>query len=544
MIMSIYVAGIYDEDTRFTNPPYPFPTNAFRPGDLVIMVSISGVQTTGGVAIVVPDPIRAKGPEWIGLGEASLPRSNSPVSPNIGTGSGYDATFNPYTVDESVLQDVAVFATQIEDPARPLNTKTTGGGKFIFNAQNSLVKRFFILRDTAGGQIQLKELLNPIDTHIARRVIYNHTAPADQGMKAFVVPDGVTSLHIDMAGGAGIGRGNLSNPGTETSGDAGKGGRLEFDLSVQPNDVLFLEVTSNGLRAREIRLNDPSPDGQIAIVGAGGSAGVAPSHPDPSVDLTGYRGGNGGNGGGLEADYGQDGQGIIPGHPDPPPTGGEGGTQTEGGASGDGYTLTSTTTFSAFTSEPGTRNAGDTNLSGSFGSNSTVTVDPGGAGGDGYYGGGSGGNTGYFTNTGTVGSAGGGGGSSWVNTDICSNVVHTKGYRQLGLGYIDIDAGSDSWHWESPGPVDISRTLVEISLCDLRVASPLLIQERSGFTYDSTLSVTSIPGLLLGSRITLREINGSVTRSIDAAKSYFSVITFTLAAVLGGGWQIGSVGWG
>ena len=56
-----------------------------------------------------------------------------------------------------------------------------------------------------------------------------------------------------------------------------------------------------------------------------------------------------------------------------------------------------------------------------------------GAGGGGYYGGGAGAWYEYFGwNCG-----GGGGGSSYTNQTLCSNVVHTQGFR-AGNGYVTI----------------------------------------------------------------------------------------------------------
>lgn len=217
----------------------------------------------------------------------------------------------------------------------------------------------------------------------------------------FIVPNGVTSLHIDCVASKGyyFDYGKYSSGG----GRAGKGGRVECDLKVTPGQKLYLTIgvipsqrNHSEYNASDIRLNGNELTDRIIVAGGGGNGNSDKDEPNYAF----YASCVGGDGGGL---IGKDGS-----TPRSYNLRGLGGTQTEGG-----------------------KPNGDFGLGGS--PTSSMHINAGGAG---WYGGGIGGtvyhhsqtrNTHYF--------GGGGGGSSYTHPTLCSNVKHTQGYQD-GNGYI------------------------------------------------------------------------------------------------------------
>lgn len=221
------------------------------------------------------------------------------------------------------------------------------------------------------------------------------------GSQTFVVPDGVTSLQVDMAGAQGR---YFQNPPCGNCYPSGKGGRVQATLAVTPGQTLTIEVggamvngsgqqaggyngggpgTIPGGGATDIRVGGTALTDRVLVAGGGGGY----------YGSTSAGGGPGGEGGGLQ------GGGSL------------GGSQTAGGPMGG-----TVPQFCYCTPVPAGLGQGGGNTGGSW-----YAV----GGGGGYYGGG-----GSFSGP-------GGGGSSYADPAKTSNVTHTQGYRS-GFGYVTI----------------------------------------------------------------------------------------------------------
>lgn len=224
------------------------------------------------------------------------------------------------------------------------------------------------------------------------------------GTTLFTVPADVSSLVVDLQGGAG----GLN--GQSTAG--GSGGRLQATLPVTPGETLQINVGSGGYThgngpvgsqngggsawnsggrgggAADIRRGAYALADRLLVAGGGGGAG-------------GNGGPAGGGGGGTTAIAGTNGSGT---------TAGGAGTPSAGGAAGTGSSPT----------------AGALGVGGNAGNDNNAGRS-GGGGGGGYYGGGGGGTAG----AGSSGSSGGGG-SSYADPSATS-VTHTQSF-QAGNG--------------------------------------------------------------------------------------------------------------
>lgn len=87
------------------------------------------------------------------------------------------------------------------------------------------------------------------------------------GSSHFVVPDGVTSVHVLVVGGGGSG-------GSGTGGGGGAGGMVEhFDYPVSPGQKIPVTVGGGGPTARGVRSpGEPSMFGSLEALGGGGGA--------------------------------------------------------------------------------------------------------------------------------------------------------------------------------------------------------------------------------------------------------------------------------
>jgi hypothetical protein len=231
--------------------------------------------------------------------------------------------------------------------------------------------------------------------------------------QVFVVPAGVTTLHVVAIGGAG-------GPSEFAGGVAA---RVSGDITVTPGQTLYVEVGGNGhsagLGGGLGGFNGGGNGGGIGAGGGGGAsdlrtspmaAGLAPDH---RLIVAGGGGGTGGNGeislGGVGGAAGSNGAETTTGDP-----GGNAGTQEKGGAGGIGFF--------------GTGGDGELGLGGAGGA-SELSGGPGGGGGSGYYGGGGGG--GGFSS----GGGGGGGGSSLVPPGGKLELVSLTTEPQIELVY-------------------------------------------------------------------------------------------------------------
>jgi hypothetical protein len=233
------------------------------------------------------------------------------------------------------------------------------------------------------------------------------------GEQVFVVPAGVTTLHVVAIGGAG-------GPSEFAGGVAAQ---VIGDIVVTPGQTLYVEVggkgNSAGLGGGLGGFNGGGDGGGIGAGGGGGASDVrtvplaSGLAPDRRLIVAGGGGGTGGNGeisvGGVGGAAGSNGAETTTGNP-----GGNAGTEKEGGAGGIGFF--------------GTGGNGELGLGGAGGA-SEVSGGPGGGGGGGYYGGGGGG--GGFTS----GGGGGGGGSSLVPPGGKSELVSLATEPQIEIVY-------------------------------------------------------------------------------------------------------------
>jgi hypothetical protein len=211
--------------------------------------------------------------------------------------------------------------------------------------------------------------------------------------EAFLVPPGVTSIHVKAFGGHG---------GSNARGvSGGRGALIEGQLEVTPGQTLYVHVGGDGVDGKgagaagagggssDVRTSPLSaglsPDPRLIVAAGGGGAGGQPA--------TGIFGP--GSGGGNAEEFGATPENLSS-------TGGESGTQVGGGEGGSGECGTA--------GGAGQNGALETGGEGGFCASGGLH---GGHGGDGYYGGGGGGAGGPPSVT-REGAAGGGGGSSLV----------------------------------------------------------------------------------------------------------------------------------
>jgi hypothetical protein len=238
-------------------------------------------------------------------------------------------------------------------------------------------------------------LFNDQSANPTESLTFNYTGT----VQTFTVPDGVTSLQVELNGAqGGVANTNSTPPYTPASG--GLGGKVTATLTVTPGQVLHLYVGGSPGASFNGGFNGGGNAGvsnyNFGRYYAGGGGGGATDIRIGGNNLTDrviVAGGGGGsswnsNGGGL-------GGGLTGGTSDNVATGG---SQTAGGNNG------------------GSLGIGASCVG--FGSNGSGV----GGGGAGYYGGG----TNCITSPNAT-AGGGGGGSSFTDPTLCNNVVHTQG---------------------------------------------------------------------------------------------------------------------
>jgi hypothetical protein len=241
-------------------------------------------------------------------------------------------------------------------------------------------------------------LLFPAGYAMADLVTVPFTYSAPGGQQTWVVPTGVSSVTVDMAG-AGTGQCYLNGWYYKN------GGRVQTTLTVTPGSTLYIYVggqpsdTAGGYNGGG---NGTNTYYNLYGVGGGGASDIRTSgdgnwshNLNTRLVVAAGAGGRGnsscgGNGGGLTGES----------------TSGGGGTQTAGGING-----------GSGATDGGLGYGGLGGASWEYG---------GGGGGGGYYGGGGGG-----------GDAGGGGGSSYTPDNCTSPTTCTSGF-QSGNGYVNI----------------------------------------------------------------------------------------------------------
>ena len=246
-------------------------------------------------------------------------------------------------------------------------------------------------------------------------------------MQTWTVPNGVTSITVDVRGSQG-GDCIYSNAGKPDD-LGGKGGRVVAVYAVTPGQTLNLFVggipyngggngagsicQANGGGASDVRIGGTALTDRVVVAGGGGGGGNnCSANAEP-----------GGDGGGLIGATGwqcgnQQGGSV-----------GMGGTQSAGGAGG---------------TNPAT--AGALGIGGNGGGEGTAS----GGGGGGYYGGGG------------AAYGGGGGGSSYTSSSATS-VAHTQGF-QNGTGQILISLAPTITAWPSGSTITYGQTLADSAL--------------------------------------------------------------------------------
>ena len=265
---------------------------------------------------------------------------------------------------------------------------------------------------------------------------YQNNAQAPSGKKTFdytghperfVVPSGVTKIKVDAIGAAGAG---YSYSKGCYGPCFGRGGRIEVQIPVKPRETLYVRVGGRGLGGDY----PGSAGGGFNGGGSGGNGGYWGGHGgggasdvreggDRLKDRILVAGGGAGQGTGYYAwdCTAGNGGGTVGGNGNCKYTSGLGGTQTEGGAGGEGFRATSgepgqSGTYGALGSGGG---GGAGGQGGSYGHGGS-----GGGGGGGYYGGGGGGAGTYDRQLNQAGS-GGGGGSSYIE----SKATHARSWQ-------------------------------------------------------------------------------------------------------------------
>jgi outer membrane protein OmpA-like peptidoglycan-associated protein len=242
----------------------------------------------------------------------------------------------------------------------------------------------------------------------------------------YVVPAGVTSLSVELAGAQGA---SPSGGGT-----GGAGGVVTATLSVNPGEVLQLMVggvpynggargAGTGGGASDIRRPAFSTSAscafslscalsaRVVVAGGGGGGGSFGSAATGGAGGLSATAGSAANAAGGDA------------------AGGGAGTSSAGGSAGSGTYTTSGQGASA-------------GSQGSGGASAWVASSTGGGGGGGYYGGGGGGVSQDSAPTPAAdGAGGGGGGSSWAGGAGVSGAAYADG-SNTGNGYIRIDVAS------------------------------------------------------------------------------------------------------
>ena len=252
------------------------------------------------------------------------------------------------------------------------------------------------------------------DKFWSKKMLMNQKAKFDpvtfSSNGTWVVPRGIKRIAVDCVAAQGWSSSNCIG---------GPGGRVQCILNVTPKQVLYIYVghqhsvwNDGTYDASDIRTVQNDLNSRLVVAGAGGACGFNPNYQPRYY--------NGGAGGGLTGATGGSPNNVQIG------IGATGGTQTAGGA-GAYFSMYLKSLYAS---------AGQF---GYGGAPSTENNAYGGYGGAGWYGGGGAVSGHYWAGSSANGSseAAAGGGSSYTHPTLCSDVIHTQGYR-AGNGYITI----------------------------------------------------------------------------------------------------------
>jgi len=234
--------------------------------------------------------------------------------------------------------------------------------------------------------------------------------------QSFVVPAGVTSVHVRAVGAAG--ETAFSDSPFQDAAPGGAGALVAGSLPVTPGETLYVEVAAGGFNG----------GGQLGFEGGGmgGGASDVRTLSESSVEtlqsrllVAGGGGGGGGTfdegGGGRGGDAGSAGEEGSTGFggccgEDQHSAGGAAGTLTGGGAGGERCEAPA----------PWSGHEGSFGIGGEGGEEGAAPLTGGGGGGGGYWGGGGGEGSCEFAGPEGAGGGGGGGGSSYVSEEATS----------------------------------------------------------------------------------------------------------------------------
>lgn len=251
--------------------------------------------------------------------------------------------------------------------------------------------------------------------------------------QSWVVPVGVTSIHVVAVGGAG---------GKREASPGGRGARVEGGLEVAAGTTLFVEVGGNGgdVAAGQVQggpggFNGGGAGGTntFSTLAAGGGGGGASdlrtvARSDSSSPASRLVVAGGGGGGVAGGDAGASGGGEFG-------AGGMPGTATTGGAGGVGNV------------------AGQNGSAGTGGNGGGYNLS-GGGGGGGLFGGGGG--AGMLS---TLGGGGGGGSNYTGNATGTSITIDSGGVPSISITYVPASGSS------GPGTVDAVVTMADSAVC-------------------------------------------------------------------------------
>lgn len=234
----------------------------------------------------------------------------------------------------------------------------------------------------------------------------------------WTVPAGIKQIRVDCVAAQGF---------TYDTATGGYGGRVQCILNVTPGQILYIKVgkqhtawNDGTYDASDIRTVDANLNSRLVVAGAGG-AGTAVRYLRTYTFAGGAGGGTTGAIGGNIAGSANNNTTIG--------IGAGGGTQSSGGA-GAYFSMYLKSLYAS---------AGSFGSGGAPSSEKPGTYGASGYGGAGWYGGGGGVDGYYWASSSAYGASGAaaGGGSSYTNPTLCSNVVHTQGFR-AGSGYVTI----------------------------------------------------------------------------------------------------------
>jgi Fibronectin type III domain/IPT/TIG domain len=266
------------------------------------------------------------------------------------------------------------------------------------------------------------------------------------GEQTFVVPAGVTSLHVTLIGAPGATGGS----GSTSGGTGGNGSQVTADLPVTPGETLYVEVGGPGSGSTGGSNGGGAAVTAFVPAGGGGGATDIRTIDQNTVGTLGSRliVAGGGGGGGAAGDFVTGGAGGAGGST---PTGGSPGADAfsffHGGGGGQAGTSLSGGTHGAggtggiFSGHDGTD--GSSGTGGTGGTPATGAGRGGGGGGGGGYFGGGGGGSGTNDLPPTAGGGGGGAGSNYLTGTGVTNASASA--DSTGAAEVDIT-------WADPLP--------------------------------------------------------------------------------------------